>query len=48
MAKRSGKTFDRENIGKLLRVVCPSDAEQDAEMQRLLDRMGGDPEKQKP
>lgn len=47
MAKRIGRTFTRENIGEALAKVCPSDLEMDQEMQRLLDRMGGDPEKDK-
>lgn len=48
MARRKIGKLDRETFGRLMRVVCPLDAEMDEEMQRLLDRMGGDPRKDKP
>lgn len=46
MIKRIGKTFTRENIGEAMAKVCPSDADHDLEIQRLLERLGGDPIKE--
>lgn len=45
MIKRVGRTFTRKNIGELMARVCPSDADADLEIQRLLERLGGDPAK---
>jgi hypothetical protein len=46
-AGRRTAGLTRENFGKMIARVCPADASFDAEMERLLQRMGGAPEKNK-
>ena len=47
MAKRKVSSFTSDDFKRAMQSICPSDAEADIEMQRLLDRMGGDPEKER-
>jgi hypothetical protein len=46
MGIRRKGTFTSADFKAAMMKVCPSDADMDLEMQRLLDRMGGPPPKE--